>query len=125
MAIMYIYKLYNHNGYYYYGSSENVNRRFKQHIYAATNGKNTKLYNKMREEGISTFKIEIIDKAIGVTYNDKLKCETEYIKPALNDIMNLNSKCPCLTDDEIKQRTVVCGEYSYLMTKASVNKLHS
>jgi predicted GIY-YIG superfamily endonuclease len=97
-----IYKLYNDNGYYYYGSTKQLDKRFKNHLYCAKKGTN-KLYTKMREEGIHTFKIEEVDKMYNTTYTDIIKKEADYIFKCRSDEKNLNTQIPILTD-EMKEK---------------------
>jgi hypothetical protein len=101
-----IYKLYNDNGYYYYGSTRcTIEIRFKAHIKAAEQGRTTKLYNKMREEGISTFKIEIVEHLSCIRSEDIYVTESDYIRNSINNEKNLNTIIPRLSDDDRRHRT--------------------
>jgi group I intron endonuclease len=65
---MIVYKISNKkDGKVYIGiTSQSLERRVQQHLFCVRQGVNSKLYNAIRKHGISSFKIDPIDKAVGL-----------------------------------------------------------
>ena len=104
----YIYKLYNDDGYFYYGCTNNVQRRFNQHVtcakkkYTFNKKYHTYLYKMMRYHTIDSFKIQIIfefefdiidDDDIKLYKKLLYKIESVYLSKIRNDPYTLNTAC--------------------------------